>query len=130
HRRCLRHRGRVRLDPAHLVQDHQAHVWRRPPRFSDVADPSSFRAQGLEGKHRDRSFLDRVRDVRPARARHFETSLNVSYATHSMPVRGAGESGEAAAHLLVEEAAMITVLDTAEVEKLRKKIDTLGASGI
>jgi UDP-N-acetylmuramoylalanine--D-glutamate ligase len=39
-------------------------------------------------------------------------------------------SGEAAAVLLAEEGAMITVLDTAEIEKLRKKIDSLGARGI
>jgi UDP-N-acetylmuramoylalanine--D-glutamate ligase len=54
----------------------------------------------------------------------------VSYANQSIAVLGAGESGEAAAQLLVEEGAMITVLDTAEVEKLRKKIDVLGDRGI
>lgn len=43
---------------------------------------------------------------------------------------GAGESGEAAAQLLKDEGAMITVLDTAEIEKLRKKIDDLGTRGI
>ena len=54
----------------------------------------------------------------------------MSYANKSIAVLGAGESGEAAAQLLVEENAMITVLDTAEVEKLRRKIDALGARGI
>jgi UDP-N-acetylmuramoylalanine--D-glutamate ligase len=54
----------------------------------------------------------------------------VSYANQSIAVLGAGESGEAAAILLAEEGAMITVLDTAEIEKLRKKIDTLGERGI
>jgi UDP-N-acetylmuramoylalanine--D-glutamate ligase len=52
--------------------------------------------------------------------------LNVSYANQSIAVLGAGESGEAAAILLAGEEAMITVLDTAEIEKLRKKIDSLG----
>jgi UDP-N-acetylmuramoylalanine--D-glutamate ligase len=56
--------------------------------------------------------------------------LNVSYANQSIAVLGAGESGEAAAILLAEEGAMITVLDTAEIEKLRKKIDTFGERGI
>jgi UDP-N-acetylmuramoylalanine--D-glutamate ligase len=45
-------------------------------------------------------------------------------------VLGAGESGEAAAVLLKEEGAMITILDTAEENKLRKKIDALRARGI
>jgi UDP-N-acetylmuramoylalanine--D-glutamate ligase len=54
----------------------------------------------------------------------------VSYTNQSIAVLGAGESGEAAAILLAEEGAMITVLDTAEIEKLRKKIDTFGERGI
>jgi UDP-N-acetylmuramoylalanine--D-glutamate ligase len=54
----------------------------------------------------------------------------VSYANQSIAVLGAGESGEAAAILLAEEGAMITVLDTAEIEKLRKKIDNLGERNI
>jgi UDP-N-acetylmuramoylalanine--D-glutamate ligase len=56
--------------------------------------------------------------------------LNVSYENKSIAVLGAGESGEAAAVLLREENAMITVLDTAEENKLRKKIDALGTRGI
>ncbi|MEO8352424.1 MAG: UDP-N-acetylmuramoyl-L-alanine--D-glutamate ligase [Chthoniobacteraceae bacterium] len=54
----------------------------------------------------------------------------MSYANQSIAVLGAGESGEGAAVLLAEENAMITVLDTAEVEKLRQKIDRLGKQGI
>jgi UDP-N-acetylmuramoylalanine--D-glutamate ligase len=54
----------------------------------------------------------------------------VSYANQSIAVLGAGESGEAAAMLLAQEGTMITVLDTAEIEKLRKKIDILGEQGI
>jgi UDP-N-acetylmuramoylalanine--D-glutamate ligase len=54
----------------------------------------------------------------------------VSYANQSIAVLGAGESGEAAADLLVQQGAMITVLDTAEIDKLRKKIDLLGTRGI
>jgi len=56
--------------------------------------------------------------------------LNASYSGKSIAVLGAGASGEAAAVLLAGENAMITVLDTAEMDKLRKKIDALGAQGI
>jgi UDP-N-acetylmuramoylalanine--D-glutamate ligase len=56
--------------------------------------------------------------------------LNASYSEKSIAVLGAGESGEAAAMLLARENAMITVLDSAEMEKLRKKIDTFGGQGI
>jgi UDP-N-acetylmuramoylalanine--D-glutamate ligase len=54
----------------------------------------------------------------------------VSYAGKRIAVLGAGESGEAAARLLSEENAMITILDTAEMEKLRKKMDDLRPAGI
>jgi UDP-N-acetylmuramoylalanine--D-glutamate ligase len=54
----------------------------------------------------------------------------VSYANKKIAVLGAGESGEAAALLLRDHGAMVTVLDTAEENKLRKKIDALGTSGI
>ncbi|HEX8296618.1 MAG TPA: Mur ligase family protein, partial [Chthoniobacteraceae bacterium] len=54
----------------------------------------------------------------------------MSYANQSIAVLGAGESGEAAALLLQGEGAMIAVLDTAEENKLRKKIDALGSQGI
>jgi UDP-N-acetylmuramoylalanine--D-glutamate ligase len=56
--------------------------------------------------------------------------LNVSYAHKSIAVLGAGESGESAARLLHQENAMVTILDSAEENKLRKKIDALGAEGI
>ncbi|HYR58518.1 MAG TPA: UDP-N-acetylmuramoyl-L-alanine--D-glutamate ligase [Chthoniobacteraceae bacterium] len=52
------------------------------------------------------------------------------YTNKKIAVLGAGESGEAAAALLKEEGAMITILDTAEENKLRKKIDALGTQGI
>jgi UDP-N-acetylmuramoylalanine--D-glutamate ligase len=54
----------------------------------------------------------------------------VPYANQSIAVLGAGESGESAALLLKQHGAMITVLDTAEENKLRKKIDALGTQGI
>ena len=54
----------------------------------------------------------------------------MSYANKNIAVLGAGESGEAAAVLLQELGAMVTVLDTAEENKLRKKIDALGTRGI
>ncbi len=56
--------------------------------------------------------------------------MNVFYANQSIAVLGAGESGESAARLLKEENAMVTILDTAEENKLRKKIDALGTQGI
>ena len=54
----------------------------------------------------------------------------MSYKNQSIAVLGAGESGEAAALLLQEEEAMITILDAADETKLRKKIDALHARGI
>jgi UDP-N-acetylmuramoylalanine--D-glutamate ligase len=54
----------------------------------------------------------------------------VPYANQRIAVLGAGESGEAAALLLQEESAMVTILDTAEENKLRKKIDALGQRNI
>lgn len=54
----------------------------------------------------------------------------MSYANKKIAVLGAGESGESAALLLVEEGADVTIFDTAEENKLRKKIDTLGLRGI
>ncbi|MEP6669603.1 MAG: UDP-N-acetylmuramoyl-L-alanine--D-glutamate ligase [Chthoniobacter sp.] len=54
----------------------------------------------------------------------------MSYAHQSIAVLGAGESGESAARLLHQENAMVTILDTAEENKLRKKIEALGAEGI
>ena len=56
--------------------------------------------------------------------------MNVSYANQSIAVLGAGESGESAARLLKQENAMVTILDTAEENKLRKKIEAMGAEGI
>jgi UDP-N-acetylmuramoylalanine--D-glutamate ligase len=84
----------------------------------------------MEGEHGDRPILDSVGDVRVAWLSHSKITLNVSYAHKSIAVLGAGDSGEAAANLLHEEGAMITVLDTAEIDRLRKKIDTLGSRGI
>ncbi len=52
------------------------------------------------------------------------------YANKRIAVLGAGDSGEAAALVLREEGAVVTLLDTAEVEKLRRKIDALGPLGI
>lgn len=48
----------------------------------------------------------------------------------NVAVLGAGESGEAAALLLAQEGAVVTVLDTAEANKLRRKIDALGVHDI
>jgi UDP-N-acetylmuramoylalanine--D-glutamate ligase len=54
----------------------------------------------------------------------------VPYSNQSFVVLGAGESGESAARLLKQENAMVTILDTAEENKLRKKIEAMGAEGI
>src|SRR4029079_1696136 len=103
---------------------------RRATRFPDVTNSPPFRIERVEGEYGDRAVLDPVRDVRPARISHLEAALNASYSGKSIAVLGAGASGEAAAVLLAGENAMITVLDTAEMDKLRKKIDALGAQGI
>ncbi len=47
----------------------------------------------------------------------------MEYQNKKIAVLGAGESGEAAAILLAEEGAMVTLLDTADEKKLRPKID-------
>ena len=47
------------------------------------------------------------------------------YTNKKIAVLGAGESGEAAALLLAEEGAMVTVLDSAEEERIRHKIEAL-----
>ena len=52
------------------------------------------------------------------------------YTNKKIAVLGAGESGEAAALLLAEEGAVVTVLDSAEENKLRRKIDAFGLRGI
>ena len=54
----------------------------------------------------------------------------MSYANKRIAVLGAGESGEAAALLLAKEGAIVTIFDTAEENKLRKKIDALRPHGI
>ncbi len=53
-----------------------------------------------------------------------------NYSNKFIAVLGAGESGEAAAILLQDLGAMITILDTAEENKLRKRINALGNRGI
>ena len=43
---------------------------------------------------------------------------------------GLGESGEAAARLLVEENAMVTILDSADLKKIRSKIERITPLGV
>ena len=52
------------------------------------------------------------------------------YTNKKIAVLGAGESGEAAALLLAEEGAVVTVLDSSEENKLRRKIDAFALRGI
>ncbi|HWB58588.1 MAG TPA: UDP-N-acetylmuramoyl-L-alanine--D-glutamate ligase, partial [Chthoniobacteraceae bacterium] len=47
----------------------------------------------------------------------------MDYRNKKVAVLGAGESGEAAAVLLAEEGAMVTLLDTADEKRLRPKIE-------
>jgi len=54
----------------------------------------------------------------------------MQYKGKKIAVLGFGSSGEAAASLLVEEGAMITVLDSADVKKLRAKIDKIKPFGV
>ena len=53
-----------------------------------------------------------------------------SYANQNIAVLGLGSSGEAAARLLLEEGARVTVLDSGDSEKLRASAETLRAAGI
>jgi len=54
----------------------------------------------------------------------------MSYKNKKIAVLGFGSSGEAAAQLLAEEGAMITILDSADLKRLRSKIEKLKPLGI
>ena len=54
----------------------------------------------------------------------------MSYKNKRIAVLGFGSSGEAAARLLAEEGAMTTILDSADVKKLRGKIEKVVPLGI
>jgi UDP-N-acetylmuramoylalanine--D-glutamate ligase len=54
----------------------------------------------------------------------------VPYQNQKIAVLGAGESGAAAAQLLAEEGAMVTLLDSADLKKLRSKLEKLTPFGI
>jgi UDP-N-acetylmuramoylalanine--D-glutamate ligase len=54
----------------------------------------------------------------------------VDYKGKKIAVIGAGESGEAAAILLSEEQAMVTMLDSADLKKLRSKLEKITPLGI
>jgi len=54
----------------------------------------------------------------------------VRYKNKNIAVLGLGDSGEAAALLLAEEGAVVTVLDSAPEERLRLKVDLLRRRGI
>jgi UDP-N-acetylmuramoylalanine--D-glutamate ligase len=54
----------------------------------------------------------------------------MSYKNKKIAVLGLGSSGEAAALLLAEEGAMITILDSADLKRLRSKIEKLKPLGI
>ncbi len=52
------------------------------------------------------------------------------YKNKKIAVLGFGSSGEAAARLLAEEGAMTTILDSADLKKLRSKIEKITPLGI
>jgi len=54
----------------------------------------------------------------------------MSYKNKRIAVLGFGSSGEAAARLLAEEGAMTTILDSADLKKLRSKIEKITPLGI
>jgi len=54
----------------------------------------------------------------------------MSYKNKQIAVLGFGSSGEAAARLLAEEGAMITILDSADLKMLRSKIEKMTPLGI
>jgi UDP-N-acetylmuramoylalanine--D-glutamate ligase len=54
----------------------------------------------------------------------------MSYKNKKIAVLGFGASGEAAARVLAEEGAMTTILDSADLKKLRSKIDKISPLGI
>src|SRR5207247_7881078 len=100
--------------------------------FCHVSAASSFRIDGLEGKHSDRSVLDSVNHLRPVWLGDIETEMkNVRYKNQNIAVLGAGLSGSAAAFLLRSEGARVTVLDSAEEKNLLKStIDNLRKEGV
>ncbi len=56
--------------------------------------------------------------------------MTSSFENQAVAVLGVGESGQAAAILLQEAGAIVTVLDSADENTLRNKIDALGLRGI
>src|SRR5213079_377809 len=100
--------------------------------FCHVSTASSFRTNGLEGEHRDRSVLDSVDHLRPAWFGDTQTEMkNGRYENQNIAVLGAGLSGSAAALLLRSEGAQVTVLDSAEKKNLLKStIDNLRAQNV
>ena len=52
------------------------------------------------------------------------------YKNKQIAVLGFGSSGEAAALLLAEEGAMITILDSADIKLLRSKIEKIKLLGV
>jgi UDP-N-acetylmuramoylalanine--D-glutamate ligase len=84
----------------------------------------------VEGKYRDRPVLDPVDHLRLPRARDAQTSLNVHYRNKEIAVLGMGSSGEAAAELLLEEGANVTVIDTGTGVKLEERATALRARGV
>ena len=91
-----------------------------------------FELQRLEGKHRDRPLLDSLDHLRAPRSRHPQTCDECDvYANQTIAVFGAGQSGTAAAVAPAERRRHVTVLDSAEENKLLKiQIEALRRRGI
>ena len=120
-RRRVRHGSAVgHPSGCQLQDDRQAH-------HQDVADPSPFRTQRLEGEHGDRPLLDHVHPLRPAWACDLEAAM--IYSGKRAVVLGLGHSGEAAAILLREEGAEVTICDSNDSPGLRDKGSTTQGAG-
>ncbi|MBU3664586.1 MAG: UDP-N-acetylmuramoyl-L-alanine--D-glutamate ligase [Chthoniobacterales bacterium] len=69
----------------------------------------------MEREHGDRAVLDPLGDFRPSRAGNSQTPVNdEDYNGKRALVLGLGRSGEAAASLLLERGATVTVLDSGD----------------
>src|SRR5262245_5246589 len=82
----------------------------------------------MEGKHRHRPLLDCLHPLRPPGPGNLETA--VIYSGKNAVVLGLGHSGEAAAILLREEGAQVTICESSDNPDLREKAARLRGQGL
>src|SRR4030095_17254879 len=111
--RSIRHRSTVSDLASSQLQDD------RPADHQNVADPPSFRTKRVEGEYRHCPLLDRFHPLRPPRAGNLEATM--IYSGKNAVVLGLGHSGEAAAILLREEGAEVTICESSDNSALREK---------